>query len=196
MAQDKEIKEEVWVTFLRKHWKVVIIIISGVIAAAVGGLFVFLWVKDVAQATGLVPATTLGDWTIGYCITFLLNVLLWEFIIIGLPLIAVAAVIFLQWWNKLPNEEKEEYQKEPKKRTSRSGLTAGGGGGIVWGLTAIVWLILVYTDGNWDTIFNEWTFDYLVYSTLTAFLWVLLIAGVPVGIFVIWWLRREFKRPA
>ena len=190
--KEEENKEEVWVKFLRSHWKMKILIVSGIIVAGIGGLFVFLWFKDVALDTTLVPLT-IGLWTVGYTVTFILNMIFWEFIIIGLPVIAAAVVIFLQWWNKLPDDEKEEYKKEPKKKTPRSGITAGGGGGIVWFLTLVVWLIIVFNDGKWNLEFQAWTFNDLIYSSLAAFLWVLLIAGIPVAVFVIWWIRREVK---
>lgn len=189
-----ENEKEIWVKFLQKHWKITLLMVSGLIVAGIGGLFVFLWVKDVTIATSPVLAT-FGQWTIGYVVTFILNLILWEFLIIGIPVIAAVVVIILQWWNKLPDDEKEEYKKEPKKRTPRSGMTAGGGGGIVWFLTFLVWLIIVFNDGNWNLVFQAWPVDYLIYSSLTAFLWVLLVAGIPVTIFVIWWIRREMKSP-
>ena len=193
MAENEVEKEkEIWVKFLQRHWKMTILVIGGLIAAAIGGLFVFLWVKDVTIATTPI-LSTFGQWTIGYVVTFILDLILWEFLIIGIPVIAAVVVIILQWWNKLPDDEKEEYKKEPKKRTPRSGMTAGGGGGIVWFLSFLVWLIIVFNDGNWNLIFQSWPVDYLIYSSLTAFLWVLLIAGIPVAVFVIWWIRREVK---
>jgi len=193
MAENEaEEEKEIWIKFLQRHWKMTLLMIGGLIVAGIGGLFVFLWVRDVAIATSLVPPT-LGQWTIGYIITFTLNVILWEFLIIGIPVIAAVVVIILQWWNKLPDDEKEEYKKEPKKRTPRSGMTAGGGGGFVWFLTLLVWLIIVHNDGMWNKAFQdiEWSFYYLINSSLAAFLWVLLVAGIPVAIFVIWWIRRE-----
>lgn len=197
MAETKEVKEdlndEVWKDFLRSHWKVTIIIAAGIILAGIGGLLVFLWFKDYAQLGGLVPNTVLSDWTVGFIVTFILNIILWEFLIVGIPVIAAAFVIFFQWWNKLPEEEKEKYKSEPKKKTPRRGMSAGGGGGMVWGLGTLVWLIIVFTGNMWNTEFNVWTLDYLITSSLMAFLWVLLIGGIPLAIVVIWWLRRELK---
>ena len=192
MAEELKTEEAIWIKFLRRHWKIVVIIGAGLITAGIGALLIFLAFKDWAIFNSIVPAD-LGQWTLGYTFTFILNLILWEFLSIGLPVIAAAAVIFLQWWNKLPDDEKEEYTKERKKTTPRSGITAGTGGSIVWGLTLIVWLIMVYADGKWDLPFQSWQTDYLIMSSLTAFLWVLLIAGIPVAIFVIWWIRRELK---
>ena len=52
----------------------------------------------------------------------------------------------------------------------------------------------VYLDGNWNMSFENWTFDYLVYSWLTALMWVLIIIGIPILIGVIWWLNKEMKK--
>ncbi|MHA1263714.1 MAG: hypothetical protein ACTSRS_00610 [Candidatus Helarchaeota archaeon] len=190
-------EEEIWIKFLRRHWRAVIIFLCAASIAAIDGLFVFLWYKDVAQATGVVPPITAGldNWTIGYIFTFIINVIVWELLFVGVPVATVAIVVVLHWWKKLPEEEREEYQREPKKRTPRSGITAGSAGGTVWGLTVLAWLIIVYVDGMWNVTFSNWTLNYLIYSSLTAFFWVLLVAGVPVSIFFIWWLRREIQKP-
>jgi hypothetical protein len=48
----------------------------------------------------------------------------------------------------------------------------------------------VYLDGNWDVAFLTWTLDYLVYSVLTALVWILLIIAIPVALGLIWWISR------
>ncbi|MHA1650207.1 MAG: hypothetical protein ACTSYB_08435 [Candidatus Helarchaeota archaeon] len=190
-ASEEEINDEVWKKFLRKHLQVVLFIIIVGIGVVIGGIFVFLWVVENSQKLGLVP-TALGQWTIGHTVTFILEVILWEFIFIGIPLIIVA-VITVYWWHKLPDDEREEYEREPKKKGPRRRLILGSGSGLISLTVFLTWLIIVWNDGMWNIAFQNWTINYLVYSTLTAILWDLLIIGIPVTIIVFLWIRREMK---
>ena len=185
-------EEEIWKKFLRKQWKMVVIIAGAIAGAAIGALFVFLWVKD-TTVTATPALVNLGAWTMGYGMTFFLNILLWEFLIIGLPLIAAVIVILILWWYKLPDEEREEYKGDPNKKKSKKRRNAGGGGGGISFLVFIVWMIIVFVEGKWDTTFTLFPLDYLIFSSLFAWGLVLLICGIPMAIFAIWWLRRELK---
>lgn len=187
-----ETNDEVWKKFLRKYWKLSLIVVVGIIIAAIGFFSTLIWFKQYAQDTGLVPVA-LTSWTVGYIVTFVLNSILWEFLIIGIPVIAAAVVILVFWWNRLPEDEKKEYQREPKKR--RRGRSAGGGGGLIGFFSQLIWLIIVFRDGMWGVAFSDsrWNLNYLIDSYLLAFVWVLIIGGIPATIGVIWWLRRELK---
>ncbi len=190
---NEELSDEVWKNFLRRHWKMTIIIAGGIAGAAIVALFVFLWVLADVQATGLVPAT-LGQWTVGYFFTFILNVILWELVFVGSWVIPVAVVIFFQWYKKLPDEEREEYEGEPKKKWPRRGISAGGGGGLISILVGLTWLIIVWNDGRWNLEFQLWTLNDWVYSWIAAGLWDLLILGVPVALVLIFWIRNQMKK--
>ena len=181
---------KIWKKFLRKHWKILVLFIVGAILASIGAILVYLWFVGDAQLTGLVPAT-LGLWTMGHFVTFLLYLIFWEILFIGVPVIIAAVVIIFLWWKKLPDEERKEYRCGHLfgKRSART----DGGEGISF-LVFIAFIIKVYLDGNWDFPFAEWTFDYLVYSCLWAFIWVLVIFGIPIALGGIWWIRHEMKK--
>ncbi|MHA1379178.1 MAG: hypothetical protein ACTSRG_12420 [Candidatus Helarchaeota archaeon] len=188
---EEEINDEVWIKFLRKHWKMAILIITGIGIAAVCGVLLFLWfILPNALSTNLLQKS-LSFWTIGYALTFMLGVILWEFLFIGVPVIVCAVIIFLLWWKKLPDEEREEYIGNPKKKRRR--VSNSGGSGIFSFLVVITWLIIIYTDNNWNTFFAAWSIEYLVYSWISAFLWDLLIFGVPMSIALLLWIRHEMK---
>lgn len=192
---NEELSDEVWKKFLRRHWKMTIAMAGGIAGAAIVALFVFLWVVADAQATGLVPAA-LGQWTVGYFFTFILNVILWELVFVGSWGIPIVVVIFFQWYKKLPDEEREEYEGEPKKKRPRRGMSGDRGGGFISFLVGLTWLILVWIEGRWNLAFQAWTFNDWIYSWIAAALWDLLILGVPVAIFIIWWIRKEMKKVA
>ncbi len=181
--------EKIWKIFLRKHWKMLVLFVVGAILASIGAILVYLWFVGDAQLTGLVPAT-LGLWTMGHFVTFLLHLIFWELLFIGIPVI-LAAVAGWIWWKKLPDDEKEEY-KRGHLFGKRSHRTEGGEG--ISFLIFIAFIIKVYLDGNWNVPFATWTFDYLVYSCLWALIWVLIIFGIPMALGGTWWIRHEMKK--
>jgi hypothetical protein len=177
---------ETWKKFLRKHWNMVALFVVAVILASVGAVYVFLWFAGDAQSTGMVP-TTLGLWTMGNLVTFILHAIFWELLLIGIP-VALAAVAGWLWWRRLPSEEKKEYQFFGK----RSRTTSGGGG--ISLLFFVAFCIKVFIDGNWNVAFATYTLDYVVYSMLWILIWSLIIIGIPIAIGVIWWIHHEMKK--
>jgi hypothetical protein len=175
-----------WKKFLRKHWNIVALFVVAAILAFIGAIYVYLWFVGEAQLTGLVPST-LGLWTMGHLVTFILHLIFWELLFIGVPAI-IGAVAGWLWWRKLPNEEKSEYHFFGK----RSRTTRGGGGVSV--LLMIAFAIKVFIDGNWNVAIGTWTLNYVVYSMLTILIWIVAIFGIPAAIGIIWWLSREMKK--
>jgi hypothetical protein len=175
-----------WKKFLRKHWNMVALFVVAVILAVVGAIYVFLWFVGDAQSTAMVPST-LGLWTMGNLVTFILHLIFWELLFMGVPAI-IGAVIGWQWWKRLPDEERQEYHFFGK----RSRTTSGGSGVSI--LFFIAFAIKVYVDGNWNVAISTWTLDYVVYSMLTILVWGLVIFGIPIAIGVIWWIRHEMKK--
>ncbi|MFQ6106244.1 MAG: hypothetical protein ACE5QF_01445 [Thermoplasmata archaeon] len=184
MEASERTSSEGWKKFVRRHWKMSALMVGGVAAAAAVALLVFLWVVADAQATGLVP-DGLGEWTVGYVFTFLLQLILWELILVASWVIPLAILMYLLWYRKLPAEERKELEGGPKR--SRS---AGEDSGISFFIT-LVWLAIVWLDGNWNRAFQDWSFDDWVYSWLAAALVVLVIVGIPAIVWVVWTLRRN-----
>ena len=177
-----------WKKFLRKHWKMFVLFVAAVILAFIGAIYVLLGFVREAQSTSLVP-TSLGLWTMGNVVTFILHLIFWELLYIGIPAI-IGAVAGWLWWRKLPIQEKKEYRFFGKR--SR---TSGGGGGIS-ALFFIAFATKVFIDGNWNVAIATWTLDYVVYSMFTILVWGLVIFGIPAVIGVIWWIHHEMiKKP-
>lgn len=174
-----------WKKFLRKHWNMVAVFVVAGILAFVGAIYVFLWFVRDAQSTGLVPAT-LGLWTMGHLVTFILHAIFWELLFIGIPAI-IGAVAGWQWWKRLPDKERKEYRFGKRSRTTR-----GGGGGSL--LFFIAFCIKVYVDGKWNVAIATWTLDYVVYSMLIILALCLVIFGILAAIGVVWWIRHEMNK--
>jgi hypothetical protein len=191
MELESENSEKIWKKFLRKHWKAIGLFVVGGILVFIGAILVYLWFVEKAQVTGLVPMT-LNMWTMGYLVTFVLHVIFWEVLFIGVPAALVAVAVWWLWWKRFPDDEKEEYRREHLFSGTRSRSTNGGGG--ISFLVFIAFIIKIYLDGNWNVPFAAWTFDYLVYSCIKALIWVLIICGIPLAIGGTWWLRHEMKK--
>ena len=177
-----------WKKFLRKHWHMLVLFSVGAALAAVGALYVFLWFIGDALSTGLVP-TILGQWSMAHMLTFLLHVIFWEALFIGIPVI-LAAVAGWLWWRRLPIEEKKEYH------FFGAGSRSTGGGGAISILFWIAFAIKIFTDGNWNVPVATWTLDYFVYSSIWTLIWIVIIFGIPALVIgLIWWLSQETKKP-
>jgi len=173
-----------WRSFLRRHWMMFALWATGGILAAISAILVFLWFVGDAQAKEMVP-TTLFSWTMENCMTFVLNLILWEVLLIGIP-VAIAAGVGWLGWKRIPVEERKEY----RFFGPRSRATSGGGGAISL-LVFVAFCFKVYLDGRWNIPISSWPLNYLVYSWLTACAWVLILFGVPIAVGVIWWVGRK-----
>jgi hypothetical protein len=183
--------EKIWIKFLRRHWLMCVLFIVAAIVAFIGAIFVFLWFVGEAQFTGLVPET-LNLWTMGHIVIFILYVIFWEIIYIGIPVLIAALAVWRLWWKKLPDEERLEYKDKHLFFGKRSRRTDSGGG--ITFLINIAFIIKVYLDGNWNKPFAQWTFDYLVYSYLWVIILILIVFGIPIAIGATWWVRHEMKK--
>jgi len=177
---------ESWKKFLRKHWNILALFVAAAVLVSVGAVYVFLWFVSDAQSTGIVPPI-LGLWTMGNLVTFVLYVIFWELLLIGVP-VALAAVAGWLWWRKLPSEEKKEYHF-----FGRRSRTTSGGGGISL-LFFVAFCVKVFVDGNWNVAIGAWTVDYVVYSMLWILIWIVVIFGIPAAIGITWWIRHEMKK--
>ncbi|MHA1964056.1 MAG: hypothetical protein ACXACG_13980 [Candidatus Thorarchaeota archaeon] len=167
--------------FLLKHWKVALVMAVNFVAAAIVALLVFLWVMNDAIATTLVPVS-LGEWTVGYIITFILHVIFWEVVFVATWVIP--CIVGYYWW----------FSKQPDADIWKPGRGRREGGDAFGFLIGIAWLIMIYVDGRYHQTFEVWTFTEWIYSWLTALGWVLLIFGIPaVIIFIFWFVLREKK---
>jgi hypothetical protein len=187
---ESEQNEKIWKKFIKKQWKMLALCITVAIVAVISAILVFLWFVGDAQATSLVPVT-LNLWTMGYLVTFLLYLIFWEVLFIGIPVIIIVVAIYFLWWKRILGEERNEYRRGHlfgKRSKSRDG------GGAITFLVNIGFIIKVYLDGNWNVPFATWTFDYLVYSYLWVIIWMVIIFGIPIVIGGSLWLRHEMKK--
>jgi len=170
--------------FLKKHKGAFALFVVGVIAAFAWAVYVFWWFTNNAQSTGLV-SPSLSAWTMGNLVNFVIYSILWELLLVGVP-VGVAAIVAWMWWRRLPYEERVSYHWG---RRSRS---AGGSGGFS-GLLFIAFAVKVYVDGNWNVPIASYSVNYVVGSCITILAWVAVVFGIPVAIGLTWWASRRLK---
>jgi hypothetical protein len=174
-----------WKKFIRKHWTIVPIFVVAVIFAIAGAVYVFWWFAGNAQTVGLVPST-LNLWTMNNVVMFVLHLIFWELVLIGIP-VAIGAILGWQWWKRLPEEEKEEHMFGRRSRSRNAE-------GAISPLLFIAFALKVYIDGNWNVAISTFTLDYVVGSMITILIWTAVVFGIPAMIGVIWWIRHEMNK--
>jgi hypothetical protein len=122
---------------------------------------------------------------------FILYLIVWEFILVGIPVLVVMAIMYFGWWKRLPDKERKEYKDE--HLFGKSSKRSDAGGGICF-LINIAFIILVILDGNWAKPFATWTFDYLIHTYLWAIIWLAIIIGIPCLIGGTGWLIYEMRK--
>jgi hypothetical protein len=172
-----------WGKFIRKYWTAFTVFIMAAILAAAGAVYVFVWFT----ATDLVPST-LGLWTMGNTVDFILHAIFWELVLIGIP-VAIGAIIGWQWWKRIPEEEKRTYHFSGKSSRSRNA------GGAVSPLLFVAFAIKVYVDGNWNVAIATFSLNYVVGSMLTILFWTVAIFAIP-AMGLIWWIHRKNAKTA
>ena len=186
MTEENELEKEAdWKRFVRKHWGAVAILAVAVILAIAGAVYVLWWFTGNAQSAGLVPST-LNLWTMGNVVTFILHLIFWELVLVGIP-VAVGAIAGWQWWKRLPAEEKE-YHIFGRRSQSRNAE------GAISPLLFIAFAIKVYVDGNWNVAIASWKLDYVVGSMITILVWIVAIFAIPATIGILWWIRHELGK--
>ena len=186
MTEDIDVgKDSDWKKFAGKHWRIVAVFMAAVALAFAGAVYVFSWFAGNAQSTGLV-ASTLNLWTMNNLIMFILHLIFWELVLVGIP-VAIGAVIGWQWWKRLPAEERE-YRIFGRRSRSRNV------GGAISPLLFIAFAIKVYVDGNWNVAMSTWTLNYVVNSMITILIWMGIIFGIPTVIGAVWWIHHELNK--
>jgi hypothetical protein len=175
-----------WKRFLRKHWAAFTAFTAAGASAIAGAVYVFTWFTSYAQSTSIVPSE-LSLWSLGTFVTFILNLLFWELVIIGVP-VAIGAVGVWQWWKHIPDEGKRQYHLSTK------GSKSSRAGGAISPLLFIAFAIKVYVDGNWNTAISTWKLDYVVGSMVTILLWTVAIFAIPAIIGIVWWLHHKSEK--
>lgn len=175
-------EETYWKNKIKEHWKAFVVVIIACICLAIVALLVLIWYILTSPIGGM-GTWTFDQWTLNNIVGFIIQIVLWELLFVGLP----AAVFFglggYLWWSRLPAEEKEEYKAREKTKKHRKRNTGGGGGGGLF--MFIAYCIYIAVDGNYNAQFGSQPYSYWVFSWFYTVLWLIIIFGIPAGIILL-----------
>lgn len=183
MANNEELSDEVfWKNKIKEHWKTFAIMIAAGICVLIGALLVVIWFIETSVIIGARGTWTFDQWTLNYVVGFIILIILWELLFVGVPTGLFFGIGGYLWWRRLPEDEKQEIKDRDKKKKEHKGLKQGGGGGGFGIIMFIAFCIYVAVDGNYNTLFGDLSYSYFIYSWLLTFMWMIIVLGIPAGI--------------
>jgi len=86
--ESKRVLDEVfWKRFIKKHWVITIICGAAAVGALIGGILVILLYIPASEVGGY-GAWTFDEFSMRTAILWVLLLILWEFLLVGLPTVA------------------------------------------------------------------------------------------------------------
>ena len=179
----EELSDELyWKKTIKNHLTALIVVIIAGIGVITGFLLVLFWFIQTSPI-GLQGTATFDQWNLDWIVGFMLLIIGWELLFVGIPtglFFGVGGYIF---WKRLPDEEKQEYKAREKKNKHRK-RNAGGEGGFSF-FVFIAYLIYMGIQGNYYTAFGSQPYSYWVYSMFFTIMWILIIFGIPICIILL-----------
>ena len=190
----KEVRDFIRV-LLKKYWYILLIVIIGAVGAVVGGITVELLFIESSEIGGY-GAWTFNQFSVGNSLLFIIMSIGWLLLLVVLPLcgyFALVGVIF--WWKiisadnkafikeKMRHDDKREEKKAHKKKHAKR---RGGSGGFSF-FTFIIFLIVIFVQGNWLIPFGNLSYSYFILTYIEILIWIFGIGGiVGLVVFILW----------
>jgi len=187
----EESKEDTfWKGIIRKYWVAFLIL-----ALVVVGFFIVFFTIILAyvenSAIGGFGTWTLAEFSVGTGILWLLVLFGWELLLGVLPFGGLCLLILGIYWVVILSEEDKAAIKARDRKKKKYRKTEGGGFTF---LITIAFLIVVFVDGQWLTPVGNLPYSYWIQAYLTGFIYVCLIAGIPILVLVILYLIYKGKK--
>ena len=188
MEKDQEISSaQFWREAIKNHWKVMVLAVAAIVALAVIAVWVVFWHIQTSPI-GDYGKATFNEWSLDWTVRFLIILILWELLFVGLPGGLIFGLGGYLWWKKLPLEEKSMFKKQEDKNHKKKG--AGGFGIVLF----IFYCIYIAIDGNYYAPFGSQPYSYWIYSYIFMLLWLLTIAGIPGAIIGIIYFKKWLEK--
>lgn len=189
---DEVSEETFWGRMIKKHWYVVIIYGIAIVGLVLGG-FLVLW-KYIESWSALGPTTTFNEFSLGTAVLWIIFLILWELLYVWLPVIGYCIIVTLVLWYKILPEEDKQAIKSREKKEKKKIKKYGGGSGGAGILFFLVFMLVVYIDGNFWVDSGSLSYSYYIYAYLMGFMWIFIVLGIPFLIIIIVYLSKKWKQ--
>jgi hypothetical protein len=180
-----------WKNKIKEHWKAFIVIIIAGVCAAIGVILVLIWFVETSDI-GLQGTATFNQWSLAWVVGFIILLLFWELLFVGIPVGLFLGVGGYLWWRRLPEEEKQEFRGREKITKKHRKKNAGGCGFFLF----IAYCIYIAIEGNFFTPFGNLPYSYWLYAYLYTIMWLLIIVGIPGAIIGLIYFKKWLNKPS
>jgi len=189
----EELKEETfWKGMAKKHWPAILIFMLVCLGFFIWFFTIILLYVD-NSAIGGNGSWFLTDFSIGTGILWLLVLIGWELLLAVLPTVGVLCLIVAIYWFAILSEEDKEAIKARDRKDKKKKYRKTEGGGFTF-LITIAFLIVVFVDGNWLTPIGSVPYSYWIGAYIQGFIWVCIIAGIPILILFLIYIFVKSKK--
>ena len=190
----KEVRDFIRV-LLKKYWYILLIVLIGAVGAFIGGITVELLFIESSNIGGY-GAWTFNDFSVGTSLAFIIMSIVWLLLLVVLPLCGYFALVGgIFWWKiisvdnkayikeKIRHEDKREEKKAHRKKRAKK---QGSSGGFTF-FTFIIFLIVIFVQGNWLEPFGNLSYSYFILTYIEILIWIFGIGGiVGLVVFILW----------
>lgn len=190
----KEVRDFIRV-LLKKYWYILLIVLIGVVGAVVGGFTVALLYIESSEIGGY-GTWTFNDFSVGNSLLFIIMAIVWLLLLVVLPTLGYFALVgSIFWWKiisadnkayikeKLKHDDRKEEKKAHRKKHAKK---TGSSGGFTF-FTFIIFLIVIFAEGNWLVPFGSLEYSYFIYTYLEILIWIGVIGGIAgLVVFILW----------
>jgi len=175
-------EKQFWKDIIKKYKNSFIVLIVACVCVVIGVLMVLVWYVNTSPLGGQ-GTWTFDRWTLNYIVGFIIQIILWELLFVGVPTGLFFGLGGYFWWRKLPAEEKQVFKDREKKDSHRK-KDYGGGGGFGF-FMFIAYCIYIAVDGNYNTLLGAKSYSYWIFSWFLTLMWIFIVFGIPIGIILL-----------
>jgi uncharacterized BrkB/YihY/UPF0761 family membrane protein len=180
--------EQFWKEEIKKHWKILILCAIIIVILTIIAVNVLIW-QIQTSAIGNYGTATFDQWSLEWIVIFILVLILWELLFVGVPAGLIFGLGGYLWWKCLSDEERLKLKEQ--QSTHKKARRGCGFGFFIF----IAYCIYIAIDGNFSTPFGNKPYSYWVYSYLLTIGWLLIIVGIPMAIIGLIYLRYWLEKP-
>ena len=167
---------------LRKHRLFIAFFLIGGLIAFIGTILVLRWYMGTSEIGGQ-GAWSIDQFSVGSIVKWVISLILYEIGFLGIPTAIILGGLALWRWISLPKEEKDQFGSgKPTKGATGSGCFST--------LTLIIFLLIIFLQGEWNTLLGALPYSYFVITWIAA----CLIIAAPFVLVALAWFFYKLSR--